>query len=307
MQSVIIMNFIDWHKWVSPYSWNLFRGYRKSALRHILFVDLSPPASVLGRSLCLQSLSFSDAWSRASIGPPGIGGPRRRWSPRKELWRWHSPPPCCRDRPRNFRVSMPPHLLFVRPPPHLPPRMAVSVTGWPKFGTSCILSDVGNYKRLVIAVCPAYGDKTCPDCPSVPGSSFPCFWLVVRQPQISYPEREHIECRHSGEPVLPVRGSCRVFSSEKHCMRIWAPCTWWKWLLAATVCPDWSPSRVFCRVLWASRLLRRTYAPSRPISPRPFASRWRCCCLGCSRSQRARCRCAMAKDVLTVARSPIRH
>ena len=88
-----------------------------------------------------------------------------------------------------------------------------------------MLSDVGSYERLVIALYPAYGDKTWPDYPSVPGFSFPCFWLVARQPQISYPERVHIECRYSGEPVLPVRGSCRGFSSEKHCMRIWAPCT----------------------------------------------------------------------------------
>jgi len=45
------------------------------------------------------------------------------------------------------------------------PRMAVSVTGCPKYGTSYMLSDVGNYKRLVIAVYPAYGDKTWPDYP----------------------------------------------------------------------------------------------------------------------------------------------
>jgi len=75
--------------------------------------------------------------------------------------------------------------------------------------------------RLVIAVYPAYGGKTWPDCPSAPGFSFPCFWLVVHQPQISYPEREHIACRHSGAPVLPMRGSCWAFSSEKHGMRIW--------------------------------------------------------------------------------------
>jgi len=37
---------------------------------------------------------------------------------------------------------MPPLLLFESAPPHLP-RMAVFVTGWPKFGTSRILSDVG--------------------------------------------------------------------------------------------------------------------------------------------------------------------
>ena len=30
----------------------------------------------------------------------------------------------------------------------------------PKFGTSCIPSDVGDCMRLVIAVCPAYGGKT---------------------------------------------------------------------------------------------------------------------------------------------------
>jgi len=98
---------------------------------------------------------------------------------------------------------MPPHLLSVRAPPHLP-RMAVCVTDWPKFGTSCISSDVGDYMRLVIAVCPAYGGKTWPDCPSVPGFSFPCFWQVVHQPQISYPEREHIEC-HSGEVKIAMR------------------------------------------------------------------------------------------------------
>jgi len=53
---------------------------------------------------------------------------------------------------------MPPHLLFVRSPPPLP-RMAVCVTGWPKFGTSCILSDVGDYKRLANTVCLAFGEK----------------------------------------------------------------------------------------------------------------------------------------------------
>jgi len=31
------------------------------ALRQILFVDVSPPASLLGCSLCLEMLSFSDA------------------------------------------------------------------------------------------------------------------------------------------------------------------------------------------------------------------------------------------------------
>jgi len=88
------------------------------------------------------------------------------------------------------------------PPPRLP-RMAVCMTGWPKFGMSCIPSDVGDCMRLVIAVCPAYGGKTWPDCPSAPGFSFPWFWLVVHQPQISCPEHEHIECRHSGGPALP--------------------------------------------------------------------------------------------------------
>jgi len=29
---------------------------------------------------------------------------------------------------------------------------------------------------------------------------------------------------HSGGTVLPMRGSCWAFSSEKHGMRIWAPC-----------------------------------------------------------------------------------
>jgi len=65
------------------------------ALQQILFVDLSPPASLLGCSLCLDMLSLSDACPRASIGPPGIGGPRRRWSPRKESWRRRLLPPCC--------------------------------------------------------------------------------------------------------------------------------------------------------------------------------------------------------------------
>jgi len=69
---------------------------------------------------------------------------------------------------------MQPHLLSVRAPPHLP-RMSVCVTDWPKFGMSCIPSDVGDYMRLVIAVCLAYGGKTWPDCPSVPGFSFPYF------------------------------------------------------------------------------------------------------------------------------------
>jgi len=40
----------------------------------------------------------------------------------------------------------------------------------------------------------------------------------------------------------------------------------------------------------------RTHSPSRPISPRPFASRWRCCCLSCSRSRCARRRCAIADN-----------
>jgi len=127
---------------------------RVSALcapRQILFVDVSPPASMLGRSLCLDVPSFSAACSRASTGPPGIGGPRRRWSPRKGSWRRRLPPPCCRDRPCNFHVSMPrpPHLLFVRAPPYLP-RTAVSVTGWPKFGMNCILSDVRGCSRSPI-------------------------------------------------------------------------------------------------------------------------------------------------------------
>jgi len=54
------------------------------ALQRILFVDVSPPASLLGCSLCLDMLPLSDACSQASTGLPGIGGPRRRWSPRKD-------------------------------------------------------------------------------------------------------------------------------------------------------------------------------------------------------------------------------
>ena len=48
------------------------------ALQQILIVGVSPPASLLDCSLCLDMLSLSDAFSWASIGPPGIGGPRRR-------------------------------------------------------------------------------------------------------------------------------------------------------------------------------------------------------------------------------------
>ena len=48
------------------------------ALQRILFVDVSPPASLLGCSLCLDMLPLSDACSQASTGLPGIGGPRRR-------------------------------------------------------------------------------------------------------------------------------------------------------------------------------------------------------------------------------------
>ena len=44
------------------------------ALWKILFVDVSPPASLLDCSLCLDTLSLSDAYSRTLIGPPGIGG-----------------------------------------------------------------------------------------------------------------------------------------------------------------------------------------------------------------------------------------
>jgi len=45
-------------------------------LQQILFVDGSPLASLLGCLFCLDMLSLSDACSRASIGLPGIGGPR---------------------------------------------------------------------------------------------------------------------------------------------------------------------------------------------------------------------------------------
>ena len=45
------------------------------ALQQILFVDVSPPASLSDCSLCHDMLSLSDAYSRASTGPPGIGGP----------------------------------------------------------------------------------------------------------------------------------------------------------------------------------------------------------------------------------------
>jgi len=58
--------------------------------------------------------------------------------------------------------------------------MAVCVTGWPKFGMSCIPLDVGDCMRLAIAVRPAYGGKTLPDCPSQRHqvSHFPVFdWL----------------------------------------------------------------------------------------------------------------------------------
>ena len=49
-----------------------------------------------------------------------------------------------------------PHLLFLRAPAPLP-RTAASMTGWPKFGMSCILSDVAGciqgvslYTRLTV-------------------------------------------------------------------------------------------------------------------------------------------------------------
>ena len=57
----------------------------------------------------ISRMRSQDACSRAVTGPFSIGGPRRRWSPRKGSWRRRLPPPCCRDRPCNFRVSMPPH------------------------------------------------------------------------------------------------------------------------------------------------------------------------------------------------------
>jgi len=191
------------------------------ALHQILFVDVSHPASLFDTSLSHDMLSLSDAYSWASIGAPGVGGPRRTSDDHhaRTLERRRLLPPCCLERPCNFRVSMLPHLLSVRAPPHLP-RMAVCVTGWPKSGTSCIPSDAGDCMRLVIAICPAYGGQTCPDCPSVPGFSFPCSRLVVHQPRISCSELTRIECRHSGGPVLPItrRGSMWSFSSEKHDM-----------------------------------------------------------------------------------------
>ena len=159
--------------------------------------------SLLGCSLCLSVFPWSDACSHTSTALPCIGGARRRWSPRKDSWRRRLLLPCCRERPCNFRGSTPPHLLSVRTPPRLP-RMAVCVTGWPKFSMRCIPSDVGGCMRLAIAVRPAYGGQTRPDCPSAPGFLFPCFWLGVHQPRIFCPEHARIECRHSGEPALSV-------------------------------------------------------------------------------------------------------
>jgi len=80
---------------------------------------------------------WSDACSHTSTGLPCVGGPRRRWSQRKDSWRQRLLLSCCRERPCNFRGSTPPHLLSVRAPPRLS-RMAVCVIGWPKFGTRCI-------------------------------------------------------------------------------------------------------------------------------------------------------------------------
>ena len=60
------------------------------------------------------------------------------------------------------------------------------VTGWPKFGTSCILSDVGDCIRLAIAVCPAYVGKTWPDCPSVQASHFPVLHMCKKCHRIFY-------------------------------------------------------------------------------------------------------------------------
>ena len=76
--------------------------------------------------------------------------------------------------------------------------------------------------RLVIAVCPAYGGKTWPDCPSAPSFSFLCFWPVVHQPPLSCPEHEHIECRHSGGPALLARDNCiHVFTHIYVCIHIY--------------------------------------------------------------------------------------
>ena len=67
----------------------------------------------------------------------------------------------------------------MRAPPHLP-CMAVSVTGWPKVGTSCILSDVGDRIRLAIAVCPAHGGKTGLIALLSQASHFPVFdWFLT--------------------------------------------------------------------------------------------------------------------------------
>ena len=45
--------------------------------RRMFCVDVSPPASPLGRPPCLAACSWM------STGPPGIGGHCRRWSPSK--------------------------------------------------------------------------------------------------------------------------------------------------------------------------------------------------------------------------------
>ena len=50
---------------------------------------------------------------------------------------------------------------------------------------------------------------------------------------------------------------------------------------------------------------RRTHTPSWPISLRPFASRLRWCCPGCSRSLLVRRRCTVANIGPTAALNPI--
>jgi len=58
--------------------------------------------------------------------------------------------------------------------------MAVSVTGWPKFGMGCILSDVGGCIRLAIAVFPACGEKIGLIALLCQASHFPVFdWLLT--------------------------------------------------------------------------------------------------------------------------------
>ena len=175
---------------------------------------------------------------------------------------------------------MPPHLLFVRAPPNLP-RMTVSVTGWPNFGTSCIPSDVGDCMRLVIAVCPAYGAKLGLIALLCQASHFPVFdWLLTSLKYLS--QSANILSVATQVNLSFQCGAAAYFSLPRSIARALG-------LLAldGNGCGQplyvlIGPSRECAVGSCEHRDLikqnnthcsRRTHAPSRPISPRPFASR----------------------------------